>query len=177
MSATSQEETNARFNLLIDYFHKESNTVGTDIVFVLKKGILKDISDEDKRIVMAWVRDSGYFNERTGYGDSERYVLSEKAHGILRAYGSYSKYLESFANDKVIHDLQVENLRLSTEEFNHKKTIRDQEQRIRTLTEINGYWELAKKFWGLTLPILLASIYGLTDLVYRIVKGISILPF
>jgi len=68
----------------------------------------------------------------------------------------YDKWIQEQKEVKEIEKLQMENLKLSNENFEYQQTIRNQEQKIRDLTETNTTLNIIKsalKIWWLILPI------------------------
>ena len=111
------------------------------------------------------LKNDGYIEDKFGY------IITLKGLKFI-SDGGYTNELTKNKNEKELKD---EIQRLTINELEYKATLRKQEQRIRNLTELSGYWELAKKFWGITIPIVTASTYGIIELVCKLMKGISIL--
>lgn len=61
----------------------------------------------------------------------------------------YHAMIEEYENEEEKKKLEKEKLLLETENLKYKQTIRDQENRIRNLTEQNSIFQLIKNYWWL----------------------------
>lgn len=84
-----------------------------------------------------------------------RHQLLPDKYLIIQKLGSYSNYVRSVEKENLINvekQLELEQLDkkvklLTIENFEFQKTIREQEQRIRNLTEQLNKWSLRQKYW------------------------------
>jgi hypothetical protein len=79
---------------------------------------------------------------------------NEYTEEFLRNGGFTKKYeelLEEELAEEQLKELEKQKLKLETENLKYQKTIRDQEQRIRNLSEQNSSIELLKNYWWLIL--------------------------
>lgn len=87
--------------------------------------------------------------------NGSRYELGSGKYPVIQEYGSYSNYIHSIEkeqqkraeeqNELMQLDKKVKSLTIENLEF--QKTIREQEQRIRNLTEQLNKWSLRQKYW------------------------------
>lgn len=92
--------------------------------------------------------------QRSFKHDCWKIKSNEYTKEFLRNGGFTKKYeellKEELADEQLKH-MEKEKIKLETENLKYQKTIRNQEQRLRNLTEQNSLIELLKNYWWLIL--------------------------
>lgn len=71
----------------------------------------------------------------------------------------YNSMKEQFQYEEQKNELEKEKLLLETENLKYQQTIRNQEQRIRDLSEQNSFIQLVKNYWWLLLFLISIGIF------------------
>ena len=109
-----------------------------DLSYDYKKEFNINLKDDEIKFL-----EDKFFNDLFDpIGNVGLFKLTTRAKEIKDEFGSYSNYIKSQNQETInyqeVKDLEKENLKLDIENKKYLKTIREQEYRIRDLTELNS---------------------------------------
>ena len=134
-----------------DYCINEAYNASKMHPATLKKTMDYIAFDKSKIVINILIEDNWLIN------NGIRYELGLGKYPIIEEYGSYSKYKKSIENEQQklneehseIMQLDEKLKLLSIDNAEFQKTTREQDQRIRDLTEQLNKWSLIQKYWWL----------------------------